>query len=168
MNMLCTHIKAHFPSSPCSAQLFCLHCTRVWLFCCKTYLLSSPNPKVSWYNSTNWLDSNILWTRVKSTNTLMKLSSPALVVGITVQIIPRLHLIMDMRQAHKYPDSTISKVLSVLKWWTITTLNRKLLEKQRVYNRFGFYEVHIGHFFYNVNQCHCQFWKSFNPVYIQI
>ena len=31
------------------------------------------------------------------------------------------------------------------------TLNRKLLEKQRVQNRFAFYEVHIGHFFYNVN-----------------
>jgi len=30
--------------------------------------------------------------------------------------------------------------------------NRKLLEKQRVQNRFAFYEVHIGHFlFYIVN-----------------
>ena len=29
--------------------------------------------------------------------------------------------------------------------------NRKLLEKQRVQNRFASYEVHIGHFFYNVN-----------------
>ena len=33
----------------------------------------------------------------------------------------------------------------------ITTLNRKLLEKQRVQNRFASYEVHIGHFFYNIN-----------------
>jgi len=33
----------------------------------------------------------------------------------------------------------------------ITTLNRKLLEKQRVQNHFASYEVHIGHFFYNVN-----------------
>ena len=30
-------------------------------------------------------------------------------------------------------------------------LNRKLLEKQRVQNRFASYEVHIGHFFYNIN-----------------
>ena len=33
----------------------------------------------------------------------------------------------------------------------ITTFNRKLLEKQRVQNRFASYEVHIGHFFYNIN-----------------
>ena len=30
-------------------------------------------------------------------------------------------------------------------------LNRKLLEKQRVQNRFASYEVQIGHFFDNVN-----------------
>ena len=65
--------------------------------------------------------------------------------------MPRLHFVSDMRQIHKYPDSTISKVLTVLKWRMITTLNRKLLEKQRVQNRFAFYEVHIGHFFYNIN-----------------
>ena len=51
-----------------------------------------------------------------------------------------------MSQVREYPDSTISKVLTVLKWWM-----RKLLEKQRVQNRFASYEVHIGHFFYNVN-----------------
>ena len=50
----------------------------------------------------------------------------------------------------EYPDSSISKVLTVLKWRMITTLNRKLLEKQRVQNRFASYEVHIGHFFYNI------------------
>ena len=33
----------------------------------------------------------------------------------------------------------------------ITAFNRKLVEKQRVKNRFASYEVHIGHFFYNVN-----------------
>ena len=52
-----------------------------------------------------------------------------------------------MRQIRKYPDTTISKVLTVLKWRMTTTLNRKLLEKQRVYNRFASFEVHIGHFF---------------------
>ena len=65
------------------------------------------------------------------------------------------------------PDSTISKVLTVLKLQMITTFNRKLLEKQSVKNRFASYKVHIGHFFLQC-QCYCQFWKSFNPVYIQI
>ena len=72
-------------------------------------------------------------------------------VGTMVQIMPGLHRVIDMRQIREYPDSTISKVLTILKWRMITTLNRKLLEKQRVQNRFASYEVHIGHFFYNVN-----------------
>ena len=58
---------------------------------------------------------------------------------------------MDMCQVRKYLDSTISKVLTALKWWMTATLNRKLLEEQRVQNRFASDEVHIGHFFYNVN-----------------
>ena len=62
-----------------------------------------------------------------------------------------LHRVIDTCQIHKYLDSTISKVLTVLKWWMITTLNRKLLEKQRVQNHFASDEVHIGHFFYNIN-----------------
>ena len=33
----------------------------------------------------------------------------------------------------------------------IKILNRKLLEKERVENRFTSYEVYIDHFFYNVN-----------------
>ena len=49
----------------------------------------------------------------------------------------------------------------------ITTLKRKLLEKQRVQNRFASYEKYIGHFFLQC-QCYCQFWKSFNLVYIWI
>ena len=68
-------------------------------------------------------------------------------VGQTVQIMPGLHRIIDMRQVREYPDSTISKVLTELKWQMIMTLNRKLLEKQRVQNRFASYEVNIGHFF---------------------
>ena len=55
---------------------------------------------------------------------------------------------MDTRQVHEYLDSTISKILTVLKLWMITLFNRKLLEKQRVQNCFGFFEV-LGHFFYN-------------------
>ena len=51
---------------------------------------------------------------------------------------------------HKYPDSNIFKVLTILKWRMITTLNRKLLKKQRVQNCVASYEVHIGHFFYNI------------------
>ena len=52
---------------------------------------------------------------------------------------------MEMRQVHEHPDSTIS---TALKWRMITTLNRKLVEKQRVQNRFAYYEVHIGHFYF--------------------
>ena len=51
-------------------------------------------------------------------------------------------------QVHEYPDSTISKVLTVLKW---RTLNRKVLEKQRVKNHFAPYEVHISSLFYSIN-----------------
>ena len=35
-------------------------------------------------------------------------------------------------QVCEYPDSTTSKALVILKWQTITTLNMKLLKKQRV------------------------------------
>ena len=72
-------------------------------------------------------------------------------VGTTVQTMPGLHHITDTRLICKYPDCTISKVLTVLKWRMITTFNRKLLEKQSVKNHFASYEVNIGHFFYNVN-----------------
>ena len=65
--------------------------------------------------------------------------------------MPGLHHIkmMDTRTSvRKYLDST---ELTVLKWRMITTLNRKLLEEQRVLNRFASYKVRTGHFFYNVN-----------------
>ena len=52
-----------------------------------------------------------------------------------------LHCIIDMCQIGEYLDPIISKVLTVLKWQMIKTLNRKLLEKQRVQNRFASYEV---------------------------
>ena len=65
-----------------------------------------------------------------------------------VQIMLELHCVIDMRQICEYPDSTISKILTILKWQIITM---KLLEKQRVQNCFVSYEVYIGHFFYNVN-----------------
>ncbi len=47
-------------------------------------------------------------------------------------LMPGLHRIIDMHQVREYPDSTISKVLTELKWQMIMTLNRKPLEKQRV------------------------------------
>ena len=40
--------------------------------------------------------------------------------------MPWLHHYWQIRE---YPDSTISKILTVLKWQMIMTLNRKLLEK---------------------------------------
>ena len=52
-------------------------------------------------------------------------------------------------------------------WQMIPTLNRKLLEKQRVQNHFVSYEANIGHFFCNVNAT-VSFGNLFNPVYIQI
>ena len=61
--------------------------------------------------------------------------------------MPGLHHITDTHQVHEYPESTIS----ILKWRMITTFNRKVLEKQKVQKRSASYEVHIGHFFYNVN-----------------
>ena len=65
---------------------------------------------------------------------------------------PHIQSIMDTRHVREYQDSyTISKALTILKWRMITTLNRKLLENQRVQNCFASYEVHIGHFFYNLN-----------------
>ena len=65
-----------------------------------------------------------------------------------VQIIAGLHRITDTCQVREYLDSSISKVLTVLKWQMIMTFNRKLLEKQRVQSHFDSYEVHIGH---NIN-----------------
>ena len=59
--------------------------------------------------------------------------------------------IMDMCQVSEHPDSTISKMLTILKWQMITMLNRKLLVNQRVQNRFASYVVHIGHYIYNVS-----------------
>ena len=50
-------------------------------------------------------------------------------------------------QVCEHPDSTISKESTILKWRTITMLNRKLLEKQRLQNCFASYELHIGHLF---------------------
>ena len=63
----------------------------------------------------------------------------------------RTPLYHDIRQVRECPDSAISKVSTVLKWQMIMTLNRKLLEKQRIQNCFASCEVHIAHFFYNVN-----------------
>ena len=59
--------------------------------------------------------------------------------------------IMDMCQVSEHLDSTISKMLTILKWRMTTTLNRKLLVNHRVQNRFASYMVHIGHYIYNVS-----------------
>ena len=83
VDMLCAYIR-HFLSSPHSAQLFCLHCTLVWLWCHEmySYLLSSPSspdPMVSRYSSTNL--HCIIWTRSSlqiPSCSVVKLSSPAL------------------------------------------------------------------------------------------
>ena len=80
--------------------------------------------------------------------------------------MPRLPVtVMDTRQVREYPESTISKVSTVLKWRMITALNRKQLEKQTVQNRFASNEVQIGHFFLQC-QCYCQFF--FNRLTLSI
>ena len=56
-----------------------------------------------------------------------------------VQTIPGFHHIVDTHQVCEYPDSTISKALTVLKWRMITMFNSKLLEKQIVKNCFASY-----------------------------
>ena len=63
--------------------------------------------------------------------------------------MPGLHRIkiMDTCQVREYPDSTTDRI----KMADDHDINRKLLEKQRVWNCLASYEVHIGHFFYNVN-----------------
>ena len=56
-------------------------------------------------------------------------------------IMPGLHCNVNTRQVSEHPDCTIFKVLTILKWRMMTTVNRKLLENQRVQNRFASYEV---------------------------
>jgi len=80
-----------------------------------------------------------------------------------------LHRVIDTRQICEYLDSTISKVLTVLKRRMITTLNRKLLEKQRV-DRTALVPMRYTHrsLFFLQCQRYCQFLKLFNPVNSQI
>ena len=73
------------------------------------------------------------------------------------QTLPHPNYCRHMHQVHEYPDSTISKVLTILKMWIITTLNcwksweyRTILLPTRY--------VHIGHFFLQYRQ----FYKPFN------
>ena len=69
--------------------------------------------------------------------------------------MPKLHQIQStvdtIRQAHKYPYSTI------LKWQTITMLNRKLGEKLRISNHLASYEVHIARSHFLQCRCYCQY-----------
>ena len=83
--------------------------------------------------------------------------------------MPRLHRIkiVDTRQVRKYLDST---VLTILRWRMITTLNRKLLEKQRAIELLCFLRgTHRSLFFYNVNATvrfgNCLRWHA--PLYFQ-
>ena len=53
-HMLCAQLhKFSFRPSPCSAQLFCLHGTLVWLLSRKAYLLMSPDPILTRLVQTN-------------------------------------------------------------------------------------------------------------------
>ena len=85
--LLCFLSGTHRSLSPRSVQLFHLHCTLVWLFFRKTRVTIFTTPRP-------WL-----W-----------------LVGTTVQMMPGHNRFTDTRQVREYPDSTISKVLTVLKW----------------------------------------------------
>ena len=122
MHIVCIH-KAHFPSSSRLAQLFCLHCTLAWLYSCGTYI-SSPDPILALSSM------NLLTCLPTSDQGMDKRTS-----WHNVQIMPRLHRIQSIVDTHRvcqYLDPTISKLLTILKWRMIPTLNRKQLEKQRV------------------------------------
>ena len=131
------------------AQLFFLHCTLVWLFCHKTHLLSSPDPTCLWLvqNNTLIFTPPQVWANLPG--------------GTTVQIMPRLNSpYLKYCGPREYPDSTISKVLTTLKWQKIGNC-----QKNRGQNHFTPYEVrtHIGHFF--TMSMLLQFYKPSNPVY---
>ena len=125
---LCAHTKL----------TFCLHHTRhtctvftvLWCGCSVVKLTFYLHQTPFWL----WL----VWT-----------DSPAFTppgyrpVGTTVTNYAWTLLYYGHTSSPQTPDSTVTKVLTVLKWHMITTLNRKLLVKQRVQNRFASYEVHI-------------------------
>jgi len=141
---VCIH-KAHFLSSPCSvvsqvrltrgwpARLhawnscsvftallcgcsvvklnFYFHQTPSWLWLVRTNspIFTQPvyRPVCTMVQIT--LDSTVLWTCVKSMNT-------------RTLYLDRIKMADDHRE---YPDSSISKILTILKWRMIMTLNRK-------------------------------------------
>ena len=76
-------------------------------------------------------------------------------VGTTyIQIMPELHCIRTIVDTHRvcnHPDSTVSKLLTVLRWRTIPTLDRKQLEKQRVEPLCSLWGWHTSLHFNNVN-----------------
>ena len=64
------------------------------------------------------------------------------------------------------PVSTVSKWLTVSKWWTIPTLNRKELEMQRSELLWSLSGTHA--FFFFRLSCHCRVQQSFNLVNVLI
>ena len=64
------------------------------------------------------------------------------------------------------PVSTVSKWLTVSKWWTIPTLNRKELEMQRSELLWSLSGTHT--FFFFRLPCHCRVQQSFNLVNVLI
>ena len=73
-------------------------------------------------------------------------------VGTTAQIMSRLHHITDTYQVHKYPDSSISKVLTILKMADDHDVKKKTAGKAEGTEPLCFlWEIHKSLFFYNVN-----------------
>ena len=128
-HLVCIHDLTHFPSLLCSAQVFCLYCTLVWLFCCKTHL-SSQTPSWLW----------LVWT-----------NSPAftsLVYRPVGTISPNCTVLSQIIVLWTCVKSANTWTLPYPSYWTywkwqITMLNRKLLEKQMVQNPFASCEIHF-------------------------
>ena len=150
---VCIH-KAHFLSLPSLA-----HSIFTALWCGSVIKLN-----------TFYLHQAPSWLCLVQTNSPVTQGILQRPVGTTVQIIPGLHRIrsiMDMREVREHPDSTISKVLTVIKWRIITTLNKKLLEQQRYRTALLLLRYTQVTFFHNFNAT-VSFGNPLKPVYIQI
>ena len=116
----CAYIKLmHFPSLPSSAHSIftALWCSSVVKL--NTYI-PSPGPILA-------LPSIARLTHLSQSHQgIENLDST-----ISEVLLTCVKSASSRRQVCEHPDSTISKVLTVIKWRIIIMLNRKLLEKQR-------------------------------------
>ena len=112
---VCIH-KARFPSSHL-AQLFCIHCTLVWLFCHETYLSSDPILALASMDSPDLCG---VWTHM----CMHEVHFPS-------SCLPgfnRIRSFVVTYWVRRYLDSTKSKVLFILKrrWSLSAEVNKNI------------------------------------------